>query len=359
MPGVRNMKRLFIHIGHYKTGTSSIQKYCSDNANALGRAGYFYPPVARPNNNPTNHGDLSLLLAARHGFAPPPWYGGNRDVDEAYANFLASARGASQENILISSEEFVQLALREDPASAIADLRDRLSEFDVRIVFFIRDPMALIKSWYNEVNKAPRGTRPFPVFVKNINPEFLGQYFVWRHFADVFGEDAMIVRGYQHLGLRHIRDFLESIGCAHRPAGRDLREQPAQDIDKLELVRIAKRQDIDFDDATLSRIGTIESYLAKLDRINADFAKLSAKADAPVESTLSLANVFRHHARLIAPLVQNRCVNDKEAPLLRDAAIAVEESDPEAALVLMQIAHKIRPNGQFIIDKLQEYESRA
>ncbi len=349
------MKKLYVHIGHYKTGTSSIQKYCSDNADALADSGYFYPAAGRPENNPTNHGDLSLLLAEKHGFVPPPWYRRKPDIDEAYAGFLQAARAAPQENILISSEEFLQLALREDPRSAIAELRDRLSEFDVRIVFFIRDPMALVKSWYNEVNKAPKGTRPFPVFVKNVNPKFLAQYPIWRRFADGFGENAVILRAYKHLGLQHIGDFLESIGCPHRPVGPDPQAQPAQNIDKLELVRIAKRRDMGFDEATLSRIDPIASLAAKLERINTNFAKVSAKAGEPVENTLTLANLFRHHARLIAPLVENECANDKEATLLRDAAISIEGTDPEAALVLMQTAQMIRPRDRLILEKLRDY----
>ena len=354
---VRKMKKLYIHIGHYKTGTSSIQKYCSDNADALAGSGYFYPPVARPKNNSTNHGDLSLLLAERHGFVPPGWYGGGRDIDKTYASFLQSALEAPQENIVISSEEFLQLALRDDPAAAITELKDRLSAFEISIVFYIRDPMALVKSWYNEVNKAPDGTRPFPVFVKNINPEFLAQYSIWRHFADVFGDNAIIVRAYQHMGLRHIRDFLEVIGCPHQPVGDEPREQVAQNIEKLELIRLAKRKDLDFDAATLSRTGPIGALSAKLERITSDFTRLAAQTGAPMESTLNLANVFRHHARLIEPLVQNKCMNDKEANILRDAAIAIEETDPEAALVLMKAAHMIRPNGPFIIEKLGAYEN--
>ena len=70
-----------------------------------------------------------------------------------------------------------------------------------------------------------------------------------------------------------------------------------------------------------------------------------------------MANVFHHHARLIAPLVQNRCINDKEANLLRDSAIAIEGSDLEAALVLMQTAQMIRPNGPFIAKKIEDYEA--
>ena len=352
------MKRLYIHIGHYKTGTSAIQKYCSDNARALAEAGYFYPPVARPGNNPTNHGDLSLLLAAKHGFNPPPWYGANgKDIETIYAAFLDSARAARQQNILVSSEEFFQLGLRADPAAALAELKDRLAEFDVRIVLYIREPLALLKSWYNELNKGPHGTRSFPVFFRNIDPDFLAQTSVWRRFAEAFGEPAMIVRSYKHTGLDHIRDFLAGIGCDHVPKGQDVRVQEAQDLETLELARIAKRGDADYDETTLSRFGPVQALAAKVARINTGFAEISARSDMPQDSQLSLAGLFAHHERLIAPLVARKCMNDKEAEILRDAALALAPEDPAAALVLMRTAHAIRPKGPFIAQKLQEYEA--
>ncbi|WP_157374416.1 hypothetical protein [Salipiger sp. CCB-MM3] len=250
----------------------------------------------------------------------------------------------------------MQLALRENSEAAIDELRNRLSEFDVRIVMYIRDPMALLKSWYNEVNKAPQGTRPFPVFFKNLNPDFLAQEAVWKRFSNTFGERAMIVRSYKYVGSDHIRDFLEGIGCEHEPAGDEVREQIAQSMDTLELIRISKRRDSDFDDATLSRTGPMKKLQEKIENINFRFSKLSSLSDLPVESTLSLASVFRHHERLIAPLIKYKCVNDKEANILRDAAISLEKEDPEAALVLMRTALSIRPNGRFIAEKLKKYE---
>ena len=107
----------------------------------------------------------------------------------------------------------------------------------------------------------------------------------------------------------------------------------------------------------MSRIGRAQGLASKLDEINADFAKLARTAHEPIGSTLTLANIYRHHARLIAPLVESGSMNDKEANVLRDAAISIEDTDPEAALVMMQAAHLIRPKGVFIAQKLRDYEA--
>ena len=289
------MKKLYIHIGHYKTGTSAIQKYCSDNADDLAKSGYFYPPVSRPNNSPTNHGDLSLTLAARHGFTPPPWYSDKKDIGETYRIFFESVQTAEQNSILISSEEFFQLALRENGQAAIQELNALLSAFDVTIVFYIREPMALLKSWYNEVNKAVYGTRNFVVFFRTLSTLFLSQFAVYKKFADVFGAESVVVRSYQHHGAEHIQDFLSAIGCDHTPTKESKKRiQIAQDIHILELARLSKKRNHTHEESTLSEFQSLESLKKKISKINMNFAKLSALSNSPIESELNLLNLFSH-----------------------------------------------------------------
>lgn len=355
------MKTIYLHIGHYKTGTSAFQRYCSDNARALKENGYLYPPVARPKNNRTNHGDLSLTLAAKHGFVPPAWYSDEKHVDDVYQEFLECVRGAEQDKILVSSEEFLQLALRQDSDAALSELRDRMDDFDVNILFCIREPLSLLKSWYNEVNKGGHGTRNFTVFFRNLNPNFLGQHLVYERFAEVFGADRMIVRTYQHQGMDHIRDMLQGIGYGPLPEKTEKapRVQVAQDLGTLELARLSKRRDGSFDEATLSEFKTLRVLGRKVDRINAEFRKISALSDTPRQSELSLVNIFRHLQALLTPVVESRCANDKEADILRDAALEAETFDLELALVLMQTAQLVRPSGAFINRKVREYEQMS
>ncbi len=354
------MKTLFLHIGHYKTGTSAIQKFCSDHARALAQIGLYYPAVARPQNNNTNHGQLSLSLAQAHGFQPPPWYVERRSPDEVFSEFREDVEKSGHDRILISSEEFFQLGLRENPLAAIADLRERLTGFDVRIILYIREPMSLLRSWFNQRNKGPRGTRTFPVFFQNLNPDFLSQLAPYKCFVEIFGSRNILVRSYVHRGMAHIADFLGALGQTSFPdlemTDNDILVNTAVPIERVEAKRIEKRQERDLDTVTLSRISSLEGLLDKTAQINRAFSEIARKSNIPLTSALSLTNVFRHHRALITPLVAAGEANDKEAAILRDIAFEAETHDLELAAELMRTARLIRPRGAIIRRKLEEYE---
>ena len=354
------MKKLYLHIGHYKTGTSAIQKYCSEHADVLAESGYFYPPTSRPRNNRTNHGDLSLTLAEKHGFTPPPWYQGEgKNIEEVYRAFFKSAQGAEQDTILISSEEFLQLALREDAENAIKELRARLNDFDVNVVFYIREPLSLLKSWYNEVNKGV-GTRNFIMFFMALNENFLGQLPAYDVFAKVFGPENVLIRTYNDKGSKHIEEFFRGIGLDHTPAesaGQKINK--AQDIETLELRRLVKRKNnTSGKDATLSQFGSLKSLSDRIDQINKDFTEICGHSDVQIESELSVYRLFEHLNILIQPLIRADLMNPKEAELLRDAALEAESSDIELAALLMKMAQSLRPNGPLIGKKVQEYQAK-
>lgn len=285
-----------------------------------------------------------------------PWYAGSQDIDLVYRNILDESRQAPQQKIVISSEEFYQLALRKEAQAAITELRDRFAEFDTHIVLYIREPMALLKSWYNEVNKGPHGTRSFPVFFKQLNSEFLSQAEVYERFAGIFGADRVILRSYRHGGMDHIRGFLDAIGFVGTPEDAEIATQQAQGLDDLELTRLAKKDQAGDPKAALSKVGSMEVLANKVDRINAAFAPLQALSDSPITSELSLVNIYGHLHKLLEPLVARGSANDDEATVLRNGAISVEESNPELALVMMRTAHMIRPKGQMIARKLKQYE---
>lgn len=352
------MKTLYIHIGHYKTGTSAIQKYCAEHAGSLACNGYYYPMSGRAGGPGTNHAALSLSLAAQHGFTPPPWYKGPRDVDEVYNQFVQEIRDAEQSNILVSSEEFFQLALRKKPEAAIAELKSRLEEFDTKIVMYIREPMALLKSWHNEVNKGPFGTGPFLTFFKNLNPNFLSQVAVYDQFAAAFGSSNIIVRSYKKTGMAHICDFLEGINYPDLPSDKNpLVVNEAQDINRIELNRIDKRRKHGHDDVSVSKFGTVAQLESRIDKINASFKKIADRSDEELTSDLSLFNIISYLRTLLQPLIEQNRINPEAASLLRDAALSIEKTDPDLALLMMQTAHEIRPNGDFIKKKLQAYKS--
>ena len=353
------MKTLYLHIGHYKTGTSALQRYLDDHAGALRRAGLLYPACARPRGNPTNHGRLALTLGRRHGFVPPPWFTDEVEIEDVWRAFREEAEAAPEPAVLISSEEFFQLGLLPDPGPAMAELKARLEGFEVRPVVYVREPFALLKSWYNEVNKGPLGTRNFIMFFRNLKPGFLGQGRVLDAYARTFGAGSLIVRAYRARGLDHVRGFLEALGTELEVEGDALSVNEGQSLELLELVRLSKPRGHDYDDATLTRLPSLAPLQEKVARIEAEFASAAARADAPIGNELTLPALFQHYQDLLRPAIAAGSVNDAEASILRDFALSVEETDLELARVLMRTAKLIRPSGPFIAGKLAAYDRQA
>lgn len=354
---VDKKKILYVHIGHYKTGSSAIQDYCSARAAELGQHGYLYPASARPQRNPTNHGHLSLSVARNHGFAPPPWYGENVSADEAWGALATEIDASPHRNVILSSEEFVQLALRKDHEAAIGELAQRLAPYDARILFYMREPLSLLKSWYNEVNKGPSGTRNFPTFFAALNLNFLAQGAIWSRFAKAFGRENMITRVYGDIGQAHIAGFMQAIGCAHEPAEPCGLVQTAQPLDALEKRRLANSK-LPFEAASFSHIKDIKAFRNRARQISREYDAIARQAGLSDRSALTAASVFAHYARLLSPTLPEGRINQQEVDNLRDMAFAIEETDLPLARELLEIAHMLRPDGLLISKHLESYRSR-
>lgn len=351
-------RQVFLHIGHYKTGSSAIQHFLSSHADGLRRHGFLYPPCSRPRNNPTNHGHLALSLARAHGFVPPAWYGEDIGADAAFAELDRTLRDAPEERVILSSEEFVQLALRDDPDAAVADLAARLANYRVTVLFYIREPLSLLKSWFNEVNKGPVATRTFPVFFLNMNEKFLAQRPVWKAYARHFGRGNVRLVTYKQVGSAHLAEFLATIGCdMPAPAEAPLMQQ-AQAEDRLELTRLSKERRGSLDDYTITRVADVGALWRRARRISDDYEEIARLSDAPQPSLLTGAAIIDHYARLLAPLRAAGKLNQKEADNLRDLALRAEGQDLGLARSLMQAAQVIRPDGPLINRKLAEYGAR-
>ncbi|MFS4438193.1 hypothetical protein ACMA5I_08265 [Paracoccaceae bacterium GXU_MW_L88] len=337
------MKTIYLHIGHYKTGSTAIQAYCHEHADALREVGYLYPSSARPNNSPTTHGHLALTLGRDHGFIPPAWYGAKIPTDEPYAQILREIEAAPEQNIIISSEEFVQLAMRRDPEAAVADLKARLSGYDVKIVFYFREPLSLLKSWYNQVNKGSRPTRNFPTFFMNVVQSFLGQRGIYHHFAQIFGRQNMILRPYGAVGTAHISGFLEAVGCSHRPSADLPLVNEAQDLAKLEIIRLNKERpaDLTYDRLTITEFEDPEPFLQRIERVNRGYGELMKIAGQPASSALSAPAILDHYAALLLPASAEVPLNPKEADRLRSLAAQSAAKGPLIAGAFNDVADVI------------------
>lgn len=138
------MKTIFLHIGTHKTGTTAVQVFGVQNAKELIKRGVYYPRAARP-----------VIRGVSFGHHLLPWYVLKHPIPDSYWGDLASNKeivfqhlfeevGKSECNkILISSEEFDTLSEKQ-----INTLRDFLSDFDVKVIVYLRRKDSYVESMY-------------------------------------------------------------------------------------------------------------------------------------------------------------------------------------------------------------------
>jgi hypothetical protein len=233
------MVRLYLHIGMNKTGTSSIQRYLAHNDHRLLSAGWLYPRTGR---SVDTHYGLSRALGFAHGRPAVDAAELSRLRAELDREVAESAAGA----LVLSSEDFV---LRGD----IAQVRDFLAGFDVRIVVYLRRHDHWWASVYNQAVKMvadppwERGIQGYIRFARRRQGR-QGRYReLLDNWASEFGVTSMRVRPFeaeQNPG-GVVADFLRTIECpelagaATAGAGRVNEALSAEALQLLEVVQRA------------------------------------------------------------------------------------------------------------------------
>jgi hypothetical protein len=207
----------FVHAGTHKTGTTAIQRFLAGNGEALARAGLYYPQAGRRSGAlPGHHG---LVAELRSGAHPSPDAG-------TLAAVTAEIARVRPERACLSAEGFSALHERED---ALVALRDALAAigYRPRVVLYVRAQDEYAESFYAELVKHGL-TRSAAEFFDGVMQHGvvneLGRTYRFAYgplvdrFASVFGDDAMIVRGYRDVGRPDalVLDFLAAVGVAER-----------------------------------------------------------------------------------------------------------------------------------------------
>ncbi|CAA0098130.1 Uncharacterised protein [Halioglobus japonicus] len=125
------MKRLFLHFGRHKCGTTSIQKTLYQNRNKLLESGYYYPVTG-------------IRVAAHHEIAEAL---GNKNpsanenvLEKLYLELKSETQLTNCRNVIISSEQ-----LQGCNPSVVADF---FKDFDVVPVCYLREQAAYLRSSY-------------------------------------------------------------------------------------------------------------------------------------------------------------------------------------------------------------------
>jgi len=119
----KGKKKLFLHIGRHKTGTTSLQDFFSQKSDELAKRGILYPETGRT----TRHG---IVNTAHHNFSHIMHYKPDADVEALFSKLEKEAEG--YDAILLSSEDFQN---QED----LGRWERVLSPYEVTVICYLRE----------------------------------------------------------------------------------------------------------------------------------------------------------------------------------------------------------------------------
>lgn len=213
--------KLVIFIGHFKTGSSSIQSFLSSNYLALLNAGILYPSiesqglsrnlaVIRAGRDRSTAGDsLNIIephnaLALRlknedDGHGIPPYYPAPPSGFQMLQFLHNQIHELQPESVILCSEVFALLGMTAT-ASGVTRLAKRFASYDVTIYCNLRRPDEYLSSWHRQRLK-------FGARVEPLSGSGLDEYLDSAHFQQV----AMIEGWMRHFPNAHLvlRNFDE------------------------------------------------------------------------------------------------------------------------------------------------------
>lgn len=156
-------KKLFLHIGMPKTGSTALQQFLTDNRSQLKQQGFYYPKS--PSNTVAQH-----CLSCIHLKETERYLKNGKKEEKAASAVMRDIKNTQYKKIIISSEPFWKI----DPAI----LLDFFSDFDITLIAYFRLPQDFATSVYQELNKGCRqpGAQSLEDFLTSYPDHFTERY---------------------------------------------------------------------------------------------------------------------------------------------------------------------------------------
>jgi hypothetical protein len=259
-------RKLYLHIGTEKTGSTTLQHFAHVNRKLLLKRGILYP-------RNQIHSSLSGYASAVT-MAPVASKFFDIDGPESLVRFRASLLETLHEQIVTSqchtiwltSERLSAYIRRQREIEKLAELTRSLAD-EVKIILYLREQADLFLSSYSSGIKSGRDADMNP-------PVTPGLYYydyekMISHWSGVFGDAAMIVRIFDRRSLTGgdiVKDFLGVIGIDD-DAGFERKPDlnPRLDVRTLQFLRLFNRFVGQLDPGRTSPLrGPISTVLANM-----------------------------------------------------------------------------------------------
>lgn len=190
-------KTIYIHIGANKTGSSSIQQFMDVNRDLFASKNLYYV-----NKDIVSHAHHPMAWVLQGSKGTIPNYKVNQMVWE---DVVAEIKTTNYLNYLISSEFFITVKNIEQTNR----IKKYFSEFNVKIILYIRPQDLWIESAYLQKVKTGIECGRFIDFIKNPDQEFDIEKLL-RAWECSFGVDNIIIRNFDDKEVKKdlISDFI-------------------------------------------------------------------------------------------------------------------------------------------------------
>ena len=290
-------KTLYLHIGHFKTGTTALQALLSNNPEFLANHDLAYGAQRRHLGKHSIYA-FALYKAAgvtrlMHGYDNPV------APETLWQELFAETRTSPSGWMIVSSEEFARLGNVPEAAERLKSIVTTYAQdLQIRVIAYLRPPASHLRSWYNQLVKMGVRVPDFNTAVTQvIEPVHYDYALALKPWAEIFGPEALILRSYDEAS-RHddslYRDFLSLFGVELPDDGVSLPlidPNTRMDDSTLELVRMMQNAGIPKDviDWTVIRSQKFnERQQEDAGAPAGDFAQVRSQAVAGLENLQAL-----------------------------------------------------------------------
>jgi hypothetical protein len=326
-------KKLYLHIGVHRTGTTSLQNFLFANRTNLEAQGFRYAFHA------PHHTDLAWQMLL-----------GKLDARTLVADLIRDIEDYGCHSMILSGEDFCQL-------ENVQTLRLLLNHFDVRIICYLRRQDLWLESWYNQHirwpwNKEFSQLSAAAFFERRNEFHWIDYDRMLTRWADVFGKDNLVVRVFEK-------------GQLARPLETDFCDICGIDATSLELPRRQFNASIPIDALELLR--HLDLY-DKGDRQRAVIVQ--AVTDAYTKARADIrSHIFSSHRRLSVlrdfeesnARVARRFLGRTDGVLFRDPLPEHNDSDAWPTLLpVRELCDEIvNPIVRKLLERIDRNEKRA
>jgi hypothetical protein len=208
-------KTIYLHIGAFKTGTSSIQQYLFANFRAFEDAGFYVPK-----GKLIGHHELPISLVKEFTKFRASWPEFSGDRKAIWDDLIDQIEKTKCNKIIISSENFCDLVnehARDYSEEMGKVIQSYFSPYQVKVIVYLRNIDAYTKSMYNESIKVSSNIFSYQealnAYIKHksihVHPSIYLDY-----YANIFGKENIIVKKYSTDTLKNgdvVEDFLDTL----------------------------------------------------------------------------------------------------------------------------------------------------